>query len=124
MTLKPFKKGISNINSFQRPAPFKVKRIFYIYNVFDGCQRGKHAHILCHQVIFSLCGAFKVGLDDSKNKCEIYLNSNAEALYVPPGIWVNQKNFNPGSVCLVLASHEFEEKDYIRDYKNFLNYKK
>jgi len=104
--------------------PFAVKRIYYLYDVPGGEDRGGHAHYELEQYIVAASGSFDVVLDDSKNKQKLSLNRPYLALHIVPGIWRELNNFSSGSVCLVLASHEYDEKDYIRDYNAFLKYKK
>lgn len=103
--------------------PFGVKRVFYIYDIPGGEDRGAHAHIECHQFLIAVSGSFEVELDDGVNKKVFTLKQPDYGLHIPPGIWAAEKNFSSGAVCLVLTSHLFEEKDYIRDYKDFLEYK-
>lgn len=104
--------------------PFPLKRVFYNYDIPGGESRGAHAHKECHQFIVAASGAFEVVLDDGENKRIVMLNRPFFGLHVPPGIWAKEQNFSSGSICLVLASHEFDEADYIRDYNDFLNYRK
>ena len=104
--------------------PFDIKRIFYLYDIPGGKDRGAHAHIECHQFLIAGSGSFDVLLDDGKSKKLVTLNQPYKGLHIPPGIWASEINFSSGSICLVLASHKYDEKDYIRDYKEFLNYKK
>ena len=103
--------------------PFEVKRVFYIYDIPGGEDRGAHAHKDCHQFLVAVSGSFEVEMDDGINKRTVTLNRPYYGLHIPPGIWAAEKGFSSGSVCLVLASHTFDEKDYIRDYPNFLEYK-
>ena len=103
--------------------PFEVERVFYLYDIPGGEDRGAHAHKECHQFIIAASGSFEVYLDDGKNKRTVTLNRPYFGLHVPPGIWAAEKEFSSGAICLVLASHKYEEKDYIRDYDNFLKYK-
>ncbi len=104
--------------------PFEVKRVFYIYDIPGGEDRGAHAHKDCHQFLVAVSGSFEVEMDDGINKRTVTLNRPYYGLHIPPGIWAAEKGFSSGSVCLVLASHTFDEKDYIRDYPNFLEYKR
>ncbi|MDA9984579.1 FdtA/QdtA family cupin domain-containing protein [Flavobacteriaceae bacterium] len=104
--------------------PFAVKRIYYLYDVPGGEDRGGHAHYELEQYIVAASGSFDIVLDDSKNKQKLSLNRPYLALHIVPGIWRELNNFSSGSVCLVLASHEYDEKDYIREYNAFLKYKK
>jgi dTDP-4-dehydrorhamnose 3,5-epimerase-like enzyme len=102
--------------------PFDVKRVFYTYDIPGGESRGAHAHRNCHQFLVSVCGSFEVLLDDGINRRTIVLNRPFYGLHVPPGIWASEQGFSSGSVCLVLASHLYEESDYIRDYKDYKKY--
>jgi len=102
--------------------PFDVKRVFYSYDIPGGEDRGAHAHKECHQFLIAACGAFDVELNDGKNKRTVTLNRPYMGLYIPPGIWAAEKAFSSGSICLVLASHKYDEKDYIREYLDFLKY--
>lgn len=101
--------------------PFAVKRVFYIYDIPGGENRGAHAHKECHQFIIAVSGSFEIEMDDGINKRTVTLNRSYYGLYIPPGIWAAEKGFSSGAVCLVLASHVFDEKDYIRDYEDFKN---
>jgi len=103
--------------------PFEVKRVFYIYDIPGGEDRGAHAHKDCHQFLVAVSGSFEVEMDDGTNKRTITLNRPYYGLHIPPGIWSAEKGFSSGAVCLVIASHKYDEKDYIRDYRNFLEYK-
>ena len=104
--------------------PFKTRRVFYIYDIPGGEDRGAHAHKKCHQFIIALSGAFQVEMDDGRNKRTVSLNRPYFGLHIPPGIWAAEKAFSSGSVCLVLTSHKYDENDYMRDYKNFKYLKK
>lgn len=101
--------------------PFDVKRIFYIYDIPGGEDRGAHAHKECHQFLIAVSGSFEIEMDDGINKRTISLNRPYFGLHIPPGIWAAEKGFSSGSVCLVLASHKYQEVDYIRKYEDFLN---
>ena len=115
-----------NLTSIQNSIeiPFDVKRIFYLYDIPGGKDRGAHAHIECHQFLIAGSGSFDVLLDDGESKNLVALNQPFKGLHIPPGIWASEINFSSGSICLVLASHKYDEKDYIREYDKFLNYKK
>ena len=102
--------------------PFDIKRVFYSYDIPGGEARGAHAHKECHQFIVAASGAFEVVLDDGRNKRTVLLNRPFYGLHVPPGIWAAEQGFSSGSICLVLASHGYEEEDYIRNYDDFINY--
>ena len=115
-----------NLTSIQNSIeiPFDIKRIFYLYDIPGGKDRGAHAHIECHQFLIAGSGSFDVLLDDGKSKKLVTLNQPYKGLHIPPGIWASEINFSSGSSCLVLASHKYDEKDYIREYGKFLKYKK
>lgn len=104
--------------------PFDVKRVFYSYDIPGGESRGAHAHKLCHQFLIAASGSFEVALDDGVNKRTVLLNRPFYGLHVPPGIWAAEQGFSSGSICLVLASEGYIEEDYIRDYKDYMNYVK
>ena len=103
--------------------PFDVKRVYYLYDVPGGESRGGHAHENLYQMIIAVSGSFCVTLDDGKEKRKFILNRPYQGLFVVPGIWGELDDFSSGSVCLVLASEKYDEKDYIRDYEIFLKYK-
>lgn len=103
--------------------PFDIKRIFYLYDIAGGESRGAHAHRECHQFLIAASGSFEVSLDDGQYKRQVFLNRPSMGLHLPPGIWASEMNFSSGSICLVLASHEYDEADYIRDYQEFLKYR-
>ncbi len=104
--------------------PFEIKRVFYLYDIPGGESRGAHAHKECHQLLVAVSGAFEVVIDDGKNKRSIHLNNPKTGLHIVPGIWASEVNFSSGSVCLVLASHPYQEEDYIREYSQYITYKK
>lgn len=99
-----------------RHVPFDVKRVFYIYDIPTGEGRGAHAHRTTHQFIICLSGSFDVALDDGRNTKVVHLNRPWKGLHVHPLIWAAEINFDPGSVCLVLASELYDAADYVRDY--------
>lgn len=111
---------IENTSNF----PFEVKRVFYIYDIPGGEDRGAHAHRECHQFLVAVSGSFEIEMDDGKNKRTVMLNRPYYGLHIPPGIWAAEKGFSSGAVCLVLTSHKFNEGDYIRYYSDFLNFRK
>ena len=114
-----------NLTSIQNSIeiPFDIKRIFYLYDIPGGKDRGAHAHIECHQFLIAGSGSFDVLLDDGKSKKLVTLNQPYRGLHIPPGIWASEVNFSSGSICLVLASHRYDEEDYIRNYKDYLKLK-
>ena len=101
--------------------PFDIKRVYYLYDVPGGSDRGSHAHKNLHQFIVAMSGSFDVGLDDGKEKKRFHLNRSYNGLYLSPMIWRDLDNFSSGAVCLVLASAHYDEKDYVRDYSEFLS---
>jgi dTDP-4-dehydrorhamnose 3,5-epimerase-like enzyme len=98
---------------------FEIARIYYLYDVPGGAERGGHAHKGLHQLLIAMSGSFDVVLDDGRNRGRCHLNRSYRGLYIPPMIWREMDNFSSGSVCLVLASAHFDESDYIRDYDEF-----
>ena len=115
--------NITAIDNKKNILPFEVKRVFYLYDIPGGESRGAHAHKACHQFLIAASGAFEVFLDDGKVKRQILLNRPYIGLHIPPGIWASEENFSSGSICLVLASHTYDEEDYIRDYNNYKKFK-
>ena len=103
--------------------PFKITRIFYLYDIPGGESRGAHAHKECHQFIVAASGSFEVLLDDGVNKKIVRLDRPYYGLHIPPGIWAEEQSFSSGAICLVLTSHLYDEKDYIRDSNEFKIYK-
>ena len=104
--------------------PFNIKRIYYLYDVPSGVTRGGHAHFKLEQYIIAVSGSFDVILDDGNNKRKITLNRPNLALHIVPGLWRELSDFSSGSITMVLASELYDEKDYIRNYKKFLKFKK
>jgi len=104
--------------------PFETKRVFYLYDIPGGESRGAHAHKECWQFLIAASGSFEVLADDGSEKKSFFLNRPNKGLLIPPGIWASELEFSSGSVCLVLASHLFNEKDYLRSYQDFLEYRK
>ena len=100
--------------------PFKISRVFYIYDIPGGEDRGAHAHKQCHQLLVAASGSFEIELDDGRAKRTVMLNRPFYGLHIPPGIWAAEKGFSSGAICMVLASHKYDENDYIRDYNEYL----
>ena len=109
---------ITAVNN-NREIPFAVKRIFYLYDIPGGEERGAHAHKELRQLIIAASGSFDVVLNDGNVKRTFTLNRPYQGLLVVPGIWRELNNFSSGSVCLVVASDVFQEEDYIRDFQEF-----
>lgn len=108
-------------NSFT--VPFDIQRTYYLYDIPGGESRGGHAHKELRQLIVAASGSFTVTLDDGKVRRSFVLNRPYQGLLVVPGIWRTLDDFSSGAVCLVLASHAYDEDDYIRDYQGFIKYK-
>lgn len=103
-----------------RHVPFDIQRVYYLYDVPGGAERGGHAHKELHQLIVAMSGSFDVLLDDGYEKKRFHLNRSYYGLYVCPMVWREIDNFSSGSVCMVLASNLYDEADYYRDYQEFL----
>ncbi len=104
-----------------RQIPFGIKRVYYLYDVPGGAERGGHAHKALHQLIIAMSGSFDVHLDDGYSKKTAHLNRRYNGLYVCPMIWREIDNFSSGAVCMVLASDYYTELDYYRDYDQFIS---
>lgn len=100
--------------------PFDIKRVYYLYDVPGGAERGGHAHINMHQLIVAMSGSFDIVIDDGRRERRIHLNRSYNALYICPMIWRELDNFSSGSVCMVLASTLYSEDDYIRNKDDFV----
>lgn len=100
--------------------PFDIKRVYYLYDVPGGAERGGHAHKALRQLIIAMSGSFDVILDEGGEKKRFHLNRSYQGLYVCPMMWRELDNFSSGSVCMVLASNIYEEADYYRDYNEYL----
>lgn len=104
-----------------RPAPFLIKRVYWVYDVPGGEVRGGHAYKHMQEFFIALSGSFDVVLDDGQNRKTVSLNRSYFGLYVPNLIWRHLSNFSTNAVCMVLASLPYSEDDYVRDYGTFLN---
>jgi hypothetical protein len=113
--------NITPVSGFEN-IPFDIKRIFYLYDIPGGEDRGAHAHKECHQFLVAASGSFEVVLDDGKNKRTVVLNRPYYGLHIPPGIWAAEQGFSSGAICLVLASHTYNESDYIREYSEYIKF--
>lgn len=103
--------------------PFDVKRIYYLYDIPMGSERGGHAHYELQQYVVAASGSFIFVLDDGTEKREVFLNHPNKALHIKSGIWREMKDFSSGSICLVLASMDYNELDYIRNYERYKNWR-
>ncbi len=100
--------------------PFDINRVYYLYDVPGGAERGGHAHKELHQLIIAMSGSFDVILNDGVSDRQFHLNRSYRGLLICPMIWRELNNFSSGSVCMVLASHHYTEDDYYRDYDEYL----
>jgi hypothetical protein len=103
-----------------RHVPFDIKRVYYLYDVPGGSERGGHAHLNLHQFLIAISGSFDIVLDNGFEKQRFHLNRSYCGLYIPPMTWRELDNFSSGSVCLVLASEFFDEADYVREFSDFM----
>jgi hypothetical protein len=113
---------ITSINN-NIEVPFPTKRVYYLYDIPGGESRAAHGHKELQQLIVAASGSFDITLDDGTNKKTINLLRPNVGLYMAPGLWRDLSNFSSGAICLVLASLEYDEKDYLRNYDDFLRYK-
>jgi len=105
----------------ERHIPFKIKRVYYIYDVPGGATRAAHAHKTLHQLLIAIAGSFDVSLDDGKEQSRFNLNRSYFGLYISPITWRLIDNFSSGAVCLSIVSEYYDENDYIREYDEFLS---
>lgn len=117
------RRGNMSVVENGKSIPFDIKRVYYLYDVPGGVERGGHAHRSLYQLIIAVSGSFSVTLDDGHLKRTILLNRPYKGLLIVPGLWRTIEDFSSGAVCMVLASSEYDEEDYIRDYSSFLNLK-
>lgn len=104
--------------------PFVTQRLFHLHGLPSGSERGGHAHRECHQCLIAMSGEFTITLDDGESKVSFTLDTPSKALHVVPGIWVDLKSLTDSGVLAVLASHGYDEADYLRQYDGFLSFKK
>lgn len=105
-----------------RHVPFSIHRIFYIYDVPGGETRGGHAHKKCAEVITAVSGSFDLIITNGREESRITLNRANMGVLIPPGSWITMPNFTTGTILLAIASHEYDEEDYIRDFDEYLRY--
>lgn len=103
-----------------RHVPFEIRRVYYLYDVPGGAERGGHAHKGLHQLIIAVSGSFDIHLDDAFSKKTVHMNRSYSGLLVCPMIWREIDNFSSGAICMVLASNFYDEADYYRDYEQFV----
>lgn len=104
--------------------PFEMKRVYYLYDVPGGAERGGHSHIYQQEFLVALSGSFEILMHDGTNEITVALNIPNKGLLIPTGIWRELRNFSSGAVCLVIASDVYLEEDYIREFEDFLESKK
>jgi oxalate decarboxylase/phosphoglucose isomerase-like protein (cupin superfamily) len=114
-------RGNLSVIEAQDHVPFAIERIYYLYDVPAGASRAGHAHKQLQQLFIAVSGSFDIILDDGYETRSFQLNRPYQGLYVCPMIWRELNNFSSGSVCLVLASHRYDESDYYRNYDTFLS---
>ncbi len=102
--------------------PFEIKRVYYVYDIPSGAERGGHAHKNLQQFLVALSGSFDVIVNNGKEESIITLNKPNLGLLIRPGIWRKLQNFSSGAICLVIASEVYIEEDYIRDFEEFKKY--
>ena len=103
----------------QNHVPFDIARVYYLYNVPVDSERGGHAHKELQQVVFALSGSFRVKVDDGEKQQEFWLRDPRQGLFISRMVWREMDRFSQGAVCMVLASHPYDEADYIRDHDMF-----
>ena len=115
--------GRGNLSVIEKDVlPFKIKRVYYLYDVPSDSSRGGHAHKQLRQFLIALSGSFDVVLDNGKQRRTITLNRPNKGLLIPSGVWRELENFSAGAVCLSLVSEVYQEEDYIRDYDVFTSF--
>lgn len=116
----PDVRGSLSVIEGARHVPFDIKRVFYVYGIPGGADRGAHAHNVLEQVLVCLAGSVDVQLDDGRATRVVTLTNPWEGLYIPPMVWASETNMLPGTVYMVLASAHYDEADYYRNYEEFL----
>jgi dTDP-4-dehydrorhamnose 3,5-epimerase-like enzyme len=114
--------SITAVNN-DKDLPFEIKRVYYLYDVPNAADRGAHGHKKLRQLVVAVSGSFFINLYDGKNSKSFILNQPNQGLLIVPGLWRELNSFSGGAICLVLASEEYDEDDYFRDYEEFLKFK-
>lgn len=124
--LPKIKRGVGSITIIDNDndIPFSIQRVYYLYDLPGGASRGGHAHKTLYQLLVAVSGSFSILLDDGVNKKIVKLSRPDYGMLLMPGVWRELYEFSSGAVCMVAASGMFDEEDYIRDYQDFVDYKK
>jgi hypothetical protein len=117
-------RGSLTIAEAEQDIPFQVRRVYYLYEVPQGGARGGHAHRSLHQVLVAVAGGFDVVLDDGVARRRVRLEDPRTALHILPGVWREMDRFTENAVCVVLASEPYDASDYLRDYREFLAWRR
>lgn len=102
--------------------PFEIKRVYYMYDTLEGVRRGYHAHKALQQILIAIHGSCKIHLDNGNETAEVLLDKPYEGLYISNDMWREMYDFSEDCVLMVLASEYYDEKDYIRNYEDYINY--
>lgn len=117
-------RGSLSVGEIERDLPFIPRRVFVVYDVPSQKVRGEHAHKTLHEILICVSGSCRVVVDDGAQREEVILDRPSVGLYVPATVWITQYKFTENAVLMVLASKEYDPADYIRDYDEFLHYKR
>jgi dTDP-4-dehydrorhamnose 3,5-epimerase-like enzyme len=117
-------RGSLTIAEAEQDVPFPIRRVYYLHDVPPGGARGGHAHRCLHQVLVAVAGEFDVVLDDGARQRRVRLDDPRTALHILPGVWREMDRFTANAVCVVLASEPYDASDYVRDYEQFLAWRR
>ena len=112
-------RGCLSLAEARREIPFAVERVFWIYDVPQGAERGAHSHCECAEVVVPVCGAFDMTVDDGTERTTVHLDSPCQGILIPPGLWCQLSGFAPDTVCVVMASHPYSAEGYTHDYAEY-----
>lgn len=116
------KRGSLSLVEEGNEIPFSITRAYWIYNVPEGEERGKHANKLSYQYLIAMNGSVDITLEDINGRTTYHLDSRNKGLLVPPRTWNELRNFSSDAVLLVLASHSYDTETYINSYEEFLEF--